>query len=247
MSSARVVLAPTDSVVVLTGAGVSAESGLRTFRDGGGLWHDHRVEAVASPEGFAGDPALVWRFYGERRAEAAAARPNPGHHALAALAAALGPARFLLATQNVDGLHEAAGSRDVAHIHGELFVTRCSDPDCPAAPFRDERCDFPPPLPRCPCGALLRPHVVWFGESPLGFQPVKRRVQSCSLLVVVGSSGTVFPAAGLVREITLRRQWGERVRSLYVGLEAPANAADFDALCLGPSGETLPGLFEVRR
>lgn len=243
---ARITLDDRTFLLVLTGAGVSAESGIPTFRDARGLWESHAVEEVASPEGFDRDPGLVWRFYSERRAAAARCAPNAGHFALVAAEERLGD-RFLLATQNVDGLHEAAGSREVAHIHGELFVTRCSDPDCPAAPFRDERCDFPPPLPRCPCGALLRPHVVWFGESPLGFQPVKRRVQSCSLLVVVGSSGTVFPAAGLVREITLRRQWGERVRSLYVGLEAPANAADFDALCLGPSGETLPGLFEVCR
>lgn len=246
MSSEPIRVRRGESVVVLTGAGVSAESGVSTFRDANGLWEQHTIEQVATPEGFAADPALVWRFYGERRALAGSVRPNPGHVALADLERALGPERFLLVTQNVDPLHEAAGSRHVVHLHGELFVTRCSDPACARAPFRDER-GAPPPgaLPRCPCGALQRPHVVWFGEEPLEMHRVKRRVQSCDLFVTVGSSGVVYPAAGLVGEMVYRRTQGERVRTLYVGLEAPANAEMFDEVRLGKSGEVLPGLFVV--
>ena len=138
--------APTD-VFVLTGAGISAESGIATFRDANGLWENHRVEDVASPEGFAADPRVVWRFYGQRRAQALQVVPNPAHRALAALEARLGDHLFLC-TQNVDGLHEAAGSQHVLHMHGELMKTRCSDPACPTEPFVDTRHDFAV-LPRC--------------------------------------------------------------------------------------------------
>jgi NAD-dependent deacetylase len=235
---------PAASVVVLTGAGISAESGIKTFRDAGGLWETHPVEEVASPEGFAKDPALVWRFYGQRRAQALTVAPNPAHAALAALEATLGEERFFLATQNVDHLHEAAGSSRVVHMHGELFVTRCSDPGCATRPFHDERHAFKE-LPRCPCGALQRPHIVWFGEVPFEMHQIKRRVQRCQLFVTVGSSGVVYPAAGLVREMRLRQAHGEAVRSVYVGLERPDNAPAFDDVVLGKAGEVLPGLFRV--
>jgi NAD-dependent deacetylase len=237
-------IAPGHTVVFLTGAGISAESGIRTFRDARGLWEEHRVEEVASPEGFAADPALVWRFYAQRRAQALTVAPNPAHRALADLERALGPERFFLATQNVDHLHEAGGSTEVVHMHGELFRTRCSDPDCPTLPFHDERHDFPT-LPRCSCGALQRPHIVWFGEIPFEMHSIKRRVQACDLFVTVGSSGVVYPAAGLVREMLYRQEQGERVRSVYVGLERPENANAFDAVILGKAGEVLPGLFHV--
>lgn len=236
-----------ESVVVLTGAGISAESGIRTFRDSDGLWESHRVEEVASPEGFVADPALVWRFYGQRRAQALTVKPNPAHFALAELERALGPDRFFLATQNVDPLHEAAGSQHLVHMHGELFRTRCGDADCPRLPFHDERHDFGglATLPRCACGALQRPHIVWFGEIPFEMHTIKRRVQACDLFVTVGSSGVVYPAAGLVGEMRYRRMQGQRVRTLYVGLEAPANAEAFDEVRLGKAGEVLPGLFDV--
>jgi NAD-dependent deacetylase len=228
-------------VFVLTGAGVSAESGIRTFRDANGLWEEHRVEDVASPEGFERDPALVWRFYGQRRAQALTVRPNPGHEALAALEARLGD-DLVLCTQNVDGLHEAAGSTRVIHMHGELMKTRCADSSCETAPFHDERHDFPD-LPTCPCGALQRPHIVWFGEIPFEMHRIKRAVQACDVFVCVGSSGVVYPAAGLVREMTYRRSVGEAVRTVYVGIEAPENADAFDEVVIGKAGETLPGLF----
>lgn len=233
-------LEPATRVFVLTGAGISAESGIATFRDSNGLWERHRVEDVASPEGFERDPALVWRFYGERRAQAGTVQPNPAHRALAALEARLGEG-FFLCTQNVDDLHEQAGSRRLVHMHGELFLTRCSDDACRAAPFVDRRHAFPE-LPRCACGALQRPHIVWFGEVPFEMQRIKREVQACDLFLCIGSSGHVYPAAGLVREIVYRRSMGETCRSVYVGLEAPANAEDFDQVVLGKAGEVLPAL-----
>jgi NAD-dependent deacetylase len=225
-------------VFVLTGAGVSAESGIRTFRDGGGLWESYRIEDVASPEGFERDPELVWRFYLERRAEARRLGPNPGHVALASLEQHLGDALYLC-TQNVDGLHERAGSQRVVHMHGELDKTRCSDPTCAREPFVDPVETFVE-LRRCACGAILRPHIVWFGEMPFELHAIKRAVQSCDVFVCIGSSGVVYPAAGLVREMHYRRSMGEEVRTVYVGLEAPENADAFDEVLLGPSGRVLP-------
>src|SRR5437588_1399987 len=152
-------------VFVLTGAGISAESGVATFRDAGGLWEQHRVEDVATPEGFARDPALVWRFYSERRRRAAEVHPNPAHLALARLEQWLGDGLFLC-TQNVDPLHERAGSRRVVHMHGELLKTRCHS--CERLPFHDDGA-YLDEVPRCDrCGGSLRPHVVWFGEIPFG-------------------------------------------------------------------------------
>jgi NAD-dependent deacetylase len=194
-ASQKIDIGPGHSVVFLTGAGISAESGIRTFRDARGLWEEHRVEEVASPEGFAADPALVWRFYAQRRAQALTVAPNAAHRALAELERLLGPDRFFLATQNVDPLHEAGGSKEVVHMHGELFRTRCSEPECPTLPFHDERHDFPT-LPRCTCGALQRPHIVWFGEIPFEMHAIKRRVQACDLFVTVGSSGVGLPRRG---------------------------------------------------
>jgi len=233
-------LRPPTSVFVLTGAGVSAESGVATFRDANGLWENHRVEEVATPEAFAADPALVWKFYGQRRAQALTVAPNPAHRALAALEARLGD-DFYLCTQNVDALHEAAGSTRIVHMHGELMKSRCSDPACPTAPFADERHAFAE-LPRCACGALQRPHIVWFGEMPFEMQPIRRRVQRAAVFLCVGSSGVVYPAAGLVGEMQYRRSMGEAVRSIYVGLERPANAASFDEVHVGKAGELLPEL-----
>jgi NAD-dependent deacetylase len=234
-------LAPPLDVFVLTGAGISAESGIATFRDANGLWENHRVEEVASPEGFADDPGTVWRFYGQRRAQALTVTPNPAHRALAALEERLGD-RLFLCTQNVDGLHEAAGSRRVVHMHGELFKTRCSA--CERPPFADTRHDFGAAgLPRCPaCGELERPHIVWFGEVPFELHAIKRRVQQADVFLCIGSSGVVYPAAGLVGEMRYRRSMGHAVRTIYVGLEAPANADQFDEVYAGKAGELLPAL-----
>jgi NAD-dependent deacetylase len=226
-----------EKVFVLTGAGISAESGVPTFRDADGLWHQHRIEDVATPEGFERDPVLVWRFYSERRKGVSQVQPNPAHHALARLGEAIG-ADLFLCTQNVDPLHEQAGSRGVFHMHGELLKTRCES--CDRAPFDDPQAYEG--VPRCEaCGGRLRPHVVWFGEMPFGMDRIFAALEDCDLFVTVGSSGAVYPAAGFVSHL---RHLG-RARCVYVGLERPENAHSFDECRIGKAGELLPQLFEV--
>lgn len=232
-------------IFVLTGAGISAESGIRTFRDANGLWEEHRVEDVASPEGFARDPALVWRFYAARRAQALQVAPNAAHIALAELEARIGD-RLFLCTQNVDPLHERAGSRRLVHMHGELFRTRCADPRCDQAPFEDTRHGFRT-LPRCECGSLERPHIVWFGEIPFEMPLIHRELSRADVFITVGSSGAVYPAAGFVREIGARQSRDERCTSIYVGLERPDNHDAFDRVVLGKAGEVLPPLLSEFR
>jgi len=239
-------IGPEDRVFVLTGAGVSAESGLKTFRDSGGLWEGHRVEDVATPEGWAADAGRVWRFYSERRKGASKAEPNPAHRTLAELEEKLGE-RFLLVTQNVDDLHERAGSKRVVHMHGELFVSRCEHSDAGGMPgfgcqrplFRDEALyETEAAIARCPCGGRIRPHIVWFGEIPLEMERIQREIERATVMLVVGTSGAVYPAANFVR-------WaGPRVRKYYIGPEEPMNAAAFTRLVLGNAGEVLPGLIE---
>ncbi len=233
---------------VLTGAGISAESGVKTFRDAGGLWEEHEIADVATPEGFARDPALVWRFYSERRRQALFVQPNPAHLALARLEAQLGDGYFLC-TQNVDPLHEKGGSERVLHMHGELLRTSCSRPGCTLTePFADERLYLDAEaLPRCACGSLLRPHVVWFGEVPLGMRLISRALGECDIFITIGSSGSVYPAAGLVshlRNVPSVRT-GRHARTIYVGLEKPENAHCFDECRLGKAGELLPTMFEI--
>jgi NAD-dependent deacetylase len=227
-------------VLVLTGAGISAESGVPTFRGMGGLWEGHPVERVASPEGFAADPALVWRFYRERRRAAKAVQPNPGHTALVELERRLGD-RFLLATQNVDGLHARAGSVRQVALHGELMKSRCVR--C-AEPFDDGDDEVMAPLPRCArCGAAVRPHIVWFGEmlDPAHLERVSAFIEHAGealVFLAVGTSGNVYPAAGFVD--VARAQGGE---TWLVDLEpSPDFAARFDEVLRGKSGALLPAL-----
>ena len=229
----------------MTGAGISAESGLATFRGAGGLWDGQPVERVATPEGFAADPALVWRFYSERRAQAAAALPNRAHRALAELEARLGD-RFLLATQNVDGLHQRAGSQRVVEMHGSLWRTRCSV--CPAPPVED-RGLVEPPLPRCArCGGLLRPAIVWFGEllDAADTRRIERFIVSSArgasrlVFLAVGTSGNVWPAAGYV---SLARSAG--ADTWLVNLDPAENVGAFDHFVQGPAGEVLAPLLGV--
>jgi NAD-dependent deacetylase len=236
----RLPLTDQSRVLVLTGAGVSAESGVPTFRGLNGLWEGHAIEEVASPAGFADDPTLVWRFYSLRREGAAAVQPNPGHVALARLEAALGD-RFFLATQNVDGLHARAGSRRLVAMHGELFMSRCVR--C-AVPFPDAR-SYHHELPACPaCGSPVRPHIVWFGEQ-LDADHLARISDFIEqgardlVFLAVGTSGTVRPAAGLVDEVQAvgGQAW-------LVDLDPSASyAGRFDEVVKGPSGEVLPRLF----
>jgi NAD-dependent deacetylase len=225
---------PSDRVFVLTGAGVSAESGIQTFRDAGGFWEKYRFEEVASPEGWAADPKVVWRFYGQRRTQALACEPNAAHRALAALERAIGD-RLFLCTQNVDDLHEKGGSLRVHHMHGELFRSRCAA--CSRPPFEDRVAH--PTVPLCSCGGHIRPHIVWFGEIPLGLERIAEALDRCSLFVTVGSSGAVYPAAGFVASVR------SRARTVYVGTERPDNADAFDEVRLGKAGDTLPTLFEL--
>lgn len=231
-------------VFILTGAGISAESGIATFRDAGGLWEKHRVEDVASPEGWAADAELVWRFYSQRRKQAATCLPNAAHLAVARLEDFLGDKLFLC-TQNVDSLHEAAGSKRVMHMHGELFRSRCERENCEVPAFEDTRTyETLSAIAHCMCGGRIRPDIVWFGEMPKFMLEIKRAVQSCDLFVTIGSSGAVYPAAGLVGEITYRRSTGETPRAIYVGPERPQNIDRFQECRLGKAGDILPSMFE---
>ncbi len=234
-------------LLVLTGAGVSAESGVPTFRDANGLWENHPVEQVATPEGFRADPGLVWRFYSERRRKSRGVAPNPGHLALAEAERRLGD-RFLLVTQNIDGLHQRAGSVRVVEMHGSLFETRCFH--CGRPEFEDHSEHGPADLPVCEeCAArgrkgLLRPAVVWFGEM-LDHERMRRiesflELRSGRLVfLAVGTSGVVYPAAGLVLQVRAAR--GE---TWLVNIEPPENRGAFDHFVQGPSGQVLPDLFE---
>jgi NAD-dependent deacetylase len=227
-----------ERVAVLTGAGVSAESGLATFRGGGGLWEGHRIEEVATPQGFARDPVLVWRFYNARRAALRTAKPNPGHLSLAQIEDCWGSDRFALITQNVDGLHRAAGSRNVFEVHGSLARVRCSG----CGKVEDRGSEELPDLPHCGCGALLRPDVVWFGE-PLPediWRKAALATGTCDCFLAVGTSAVVYPAAGLIDDA---RAAGAGV--IIVNLEAAAGAG-YDAIGLyGASGVILPRLLQL--
>lgn len=226
-----------DRIFVLTGAGISAESGIPTFRGAGGLWRNHRFEEVASPRAWERDPGLVWEFYSMRRRVAAAAKPNPGHIALAGLERRLRD-RLFLCTQNVDNLHEQAGSRHVVHMHGELFKSRCDR--CDRDPFADlETYEPPAEIPRCSCGAKIRPHICWFGEMPYHLAEILLALGECTLFVAVGTSGVVEPAASFVAHVC------GRAPSFYVGPEEPANAFAFTKCFFGKSGELLPNLFRL--
>lgn len=233
LSRAADLLRPASRVCVLTGAGVSAESGVPTFRGAGGLWEGHRIEEVATPEAFADDPVLVWRFYNLRRNAMASVEPNDGHRALAALEARLG-AGFTLVTQNIDGLHQRAGSRNVLEVHGRLSRVKCSQ----CRYLADRPGEQLPAQPTCPqCGALIRPDVVWFGESlPESiWHAAQSAAESCQCFLVVGTSAVVFPAASLIYQA---RRAGAPV--LEFNLESTAASDIADVSLLGPSGQLLP-------
>ena len=232
-------VAPGARVFVLTGAGISAESGIATFRDANGMWERYRFEEVASPEGWRAHPEVVWRFYTQRRAQAGGCQPNPAHLALARLERALGD-RLFLCTQNVDDLHEQAGSTRLTHMHGELFRSRCESCDRPS--FADR--STAETIQRCPCGARIRPQIVWFGEVPFELDRIAHELDTCDVFVTIGSSGAVYPAAGFVSAVRSRgRRGGLRPKTVYVGPEEPDNAGMFDECRLGKAGEVVPTLF----
>jgi len=228
----RRALGATGRLTVLTGAGVSAESGVATFRTAGGLWEKHRIEDVATPTAFARNPRLVLDFYNARRRQLFEVKPNPAHFALARLEEHLGD-RFTLITQNVDDLHERAGSRRVYHMHGELLMARCVD--CAEA-LRWER-DITLEDACTRCGGRMRPHIVWFEEIPFYLDDVIPRALDADVFAAIGTSGSVYPAAGMVLEV--RQRGGLTVE---VNLEPSENTQWFEHRVLGPAGSTLPGL-----
>lgn len=222
---------PAPSIVILTGAGISAESGLRTFRDADGLWEQHRLEDVATPEAFARNPVLVQRFYNERRKQLASVQPNAAHLALARLEAAWS-GNFLLVTQNVDDLHDRAGSRKLLHMHGELLKALCLACNH-VHPWEadlggESRC------PSCAGVGRLRPHIVWFGEMPLEMDRIFEALESCTIFLSIGSSGNVYPAAGFVQAVP---PW---TRTMELNLEPSCVSGAFREHRTGPATRTVP-------
>ena len=224
-------MAGIERIVILTGAGISAESGVDTFRSAGGLWEQHRVEDVATPEGFARNPDLVLNFYDMRRAALSSVEPNPAHIALARLEAEFG-GELLLVTQNVDNLHERGGAKRVLHMHGELNSALCNA--CGVrSPWSATMADRPP----CPvCQApSLRPDVVWFGEMPYQMGRIYSALASCDLFVSIGTSGAVYPAAGFVQEARMAG-----ARTLELNLEPSEGTHFFQETRHGPAGTLVP-------
>jgi len=223
------------NVFVLTGAGISAESGLGTFRDKGGIWSRFDPMKLATPEAFARDPDAVHEFYNMRRVNLLAAEPNEAHHALARLEAGLvdRAGKLFLCTQNIDDLHERAGSREVLHMHGELLNARCVH--CGAVvPWREDlgvadRC------PSCGQAGGLRPHVVWFGEMPMELETIYEGLAEADLFVAIGTSGAIYPAAGFVDMARL-----QGIRTCEINLEPSENARVFDDRRYGAASETVP-------
>jgi NAD-dependent deacetylase len=229
-----------EKVAVLTGAGVSAESGVPTFRASDGLWEGHRIEDVATPYGFQKDAGLVWRFYNARRANVKTVRPNSGHFALVAMEERWGNG-FTLATQNVDGLHRAAGSRRVLELHGSLYRTRCTG----CGEVSDRGLEPLGDLPECgSCGAKLRPDIVWFHESLPDDVLWNAQVAAgeCDVLLVVGTSAVVYPAAGLIPIAKRGRSPGAIVIEMNLTPTEASTLADIGLY--GKSGEVLPRLCE---
>ncbi|MEY8771877.1 Sir2 family NAD+-dependent deacetylase [Erwinia sp. ACCC 02193] len=230
----EIAMHPLPRVVVLTGAGISAESGIRTFRAADGLWEEHKVEDVATPEGFARDPQKVQAFYNARRRQLTSGdiQPNAAHTALAELEAALGD-HFLLVTQNIDNLHERAGSRNVIHMHGELLKVRCVSSGqvlhWQEDVKEDDRCHC------CQFPSVLRPHVVWFGEMPLQMDEIYQALAQADYFIAIGTSGHVYPAAGFVHEAKL-----QGAHTVELNLEPSQVGSEFEEKEYGLASEVVP-------
>lgn len=219
------------NIVILTGAGISAESGIDTFRAAGGLWENHRVEDVATPQGFAADPALVHNFYNARRAALKTVTPNPAHHAIARLQKEYSGEVFLV-TQNVDNLHERGGSPQVCHMHGELLKAKCAA--CHFDWKTDADISIATPCPACKSRAA-RPDIVWFGEMPYAMQRIEGRLATCDMFVSVGTSGAVYPAGGFVQ---MAKAFG--AQALEINLEPSEGSSFFNETRLGKAGTLVP-------
>jgi NAD-dependent deacetylase len=226
------------SIIVLTGAGISAESGLETFRGGGGLWCGHRVEDVATPEAFAKNPALVHEFYNMRRRalKDPKIKPNAAHMALVKLEQEW-PGRVLVVTQNIDDLHERAGTKNLIHMHGEALRAFCNicghNTECSDDIFETDRCVS------CRNIGSVRPDIVWFGQMPYRMDEIYSALSACDLFMAIGTSGHVYPAAGFVTE-ALRAG----AHTIEMNLEASKIASNFDETILGPAGKTVPEIVE---
>jgi len=234
----RPILSPQAPIVVLTGAGISKESGLDTFRCAGGIWSKVRLEDVATPEGFARDPDLVQDFYNARRAQLAAPdiRPNAAHAALARLEREW-PGGVLIVTQNIDDLHERAGSSHLIHMHGELRKVRCDG--CGTVHAWDHDVATDTPCPRC-LQPALRPHVVWFGEMPLEMERIYDALDQCGLFLSIGTSGHVYPAAGFVHAVRQRGQ----AHTIELNLDPSEGASLFAEAIYGLASEVVPDFVE---
>ena len=222
-------------VVILTGAGISAESGIRTFRASDGLWEEHRIEDVATPMGWERNPQLVWDFYQARRNQLFEVEPNPGHTALTTLEDHLED--LLLVTQNVDNLHERAGSKNLIHIHGELEKLRCEE--CHHVDVMMEPQDLGTSFVSCPVcsNTMMRPHIVWFHEMPMQMAEIEKALNQCDVFISIGTSGHVYPAAGFLASAKQRGSY-----CIGINLDAPLNYDLFDEFHQGKAGEILPEL-----
>lgn len=220
--------------MVLTGAGCSAESGLKTFRDNDGLWENHRVEEVATPEAFAANPTLVYRFYNERRKQLIEGNviPNSAHLALARLEQTF-TGKFTLITQNVDNLHEKAGSQHILHMHGDLLTARCTSTGETFNTTKDF--DANTPCACCTPASPIRPDIVWFGEMPMFMNKIQQALWDAELFISIGTSGNVYPAAGFVQEANRNG-----AHTVELNLEPSLGQSDFIERHYGPAGEVVP-------
>ncbi len=226
-------------IVVLTGAGISKESGLSTFRDADGIWATVRIEDVATPQAFARDPETVHAFYNARRARLAGGEvePNAAHEALARLEEGW-PGEVMVVTQNIDDLHEKAGSRNLLHMHGEMLKVRCAACGAVVQWHRDLGLEVA--CEGCGASGSMRPHVVWFGEMPLGMDGIFAALDRCRLFMSIGTSGNVYPAAGFVQHVRARRG----VHTVELNLEPSEGASLFAETVYGPATEVVPAYVE---
>ena len=224
------------NVVILTGAGISRESGLATFRDPDGIWQQVRIEDVATPEAYQRDPARVQAFYNARRAQLAEVMPNAAHAALAELDRRW-PGELLLVTQNVDDLHDRAGSRRLVHMHGELRRAWCLA--CDDTPAWDGELTAATACPACATVGRVRPHIVWFGEMPFHMDRIASALETCEVFVSIGTSGNVYPAAGFVAEVR------GRAETVELNLEPSEGSHLFDRAIHGPATEIVPAYVET--